>query len=166
MIANLGLWGGVLLTSFLFGWMHLHPVHVFAVMPLGLVIHVVYLWSRSFWIPMLLHFLNNFWAVVGAHYAKIDPVVHGDSLNLLEGFEMISAIIAVITLGILLWQSRVRLVKEDGSDWDAGRFPLRVPTDPGVHTQADPMNPWYWRLALASSVLCHAMFVVDLMSPS
>ena len=166
LIANLGLWGGVLLTSFLFGWMHLHPVHALAVMPLGLVMHVVYLWTRSFWLPMLLHFVNNVWATVAAQYSKVDPVGNGDSLNLLEGLEMVTAIIAVVALGYGLWQSRVRLVTEDGRPWDPGRFPLRVPTDPGVHSQANSINPWCWGLALVSSVLCHVMVVMDLMSLS
>ena len=166
LIANLGLWGGVLLTSIIFGWVHVHPVHALAVMPLGLVIHLVYLWTRSFWLPMLLHFVNNFWAAVAAHYAKVDPVGHGDSLNLLEGFEIVTALIAVAALGFGLWQSRVQLVTEDGSAWNAGRFPVRVPTDHRVQRLANPMNPWCWRVALVSSVCCHVMVVLDLMNPS
>ena len=165
LIANIGLWGGVLLTSFLFGWFHMHPVHAIAVMPLGLVMHVVYLWTRSFWLPMLLHFVNNYWATVVAHFSKTDQVGHGGSLSLLEGFQMITAIIAVIALGFGLWQSRVRLVTEDGTAWDTGRFPLRVPNAPGVHRRSDPMDPWCWKLAAVSSVLCHALVVFELVNP-
>ena len=62
LIANLGIWGGVLLTSFLFGWIHIHPLHAFAVMPVGLAIHLIYLSTPRFWLPMLLHFMNNSWA--------------------------------------------------------------------------------------------------------
>ncbi len=165
LIANLGLWGGILLTSFLFGWFHMHPVHAIAVMPLGLAMHMVYLWTRSFWLPMLLHFVNNCWATVVAHFSTADHVGHGGSLNLMEGLQMITAIIALFALGLGLWQSRVRLVKEDGSAWDAGRFPLRVPSDHGVFRQADPMDPWCWRLALISTVLCHGLVVFELVTP-
>ena len=165
LIANLGLWGGILLTSFLFGWFHMHPVHAIAVMPLGWVMQVVYLWTRSFWLPMLLHFVNNCWATIVAHFSTTDHVGHGGAINVLEGLQMITAIIAVIALGLGLWQSRVRLVTEDGSAWDAGRFPLRVPASPGVYRHADPMNPWCWRLALVSSVLCHALVVFELVNP-
>ncbi|MEI8018548.1 MAG: CPBP family intramembrane glutamic endopeptidase [Schlesneria sp.] len=165
LIANLGLWSGILLTSFLFGWFHVHPVHAISVMPLGLVMHVVYLWTRSFWLPMLLHFVNNCWAIIVAHFSKTEHVIDGGSLNLLEGLQMITAIIAVIALGFGLWQSRVRLVREDGSVLDPGRFPLRVPTGPGVHRQSNPMNPWCWKLALVSSALCHALVVFELVNP-
>jgi uncharacterized protein len=162
LIANLGLWSGVLLTSFLFGWFHMHPVHALAVMPLGLVMHLVYLWSRSFWLPMLLHFMNNFWATVLAHFAKADPVGLDVSENPLEGIEIITAIIAVIAFSLGFWQSRVRLVTENGNAWDSGRFPLRIPVEPRVHRQADSINRFYWIVALVSSVLCHALVVYDL----
>ncbi len=164
LIANLGLWGGVLLTSFLFGLMHVHPAHALAVMPLGLVLHAIYLWTRSFWLPMLLHFANNCLATILIKYSKDSSDSHGLSFTLVEGFEIITAVIAVVSLGIGLWQSRVRLVTDDGQAWDAGRFPVRVPQDSGVHRRIEPMNPWCWKLALISCAVCHAIAVLNFMN--
>jgi membrane protease YdiL (CAAX protease family) len=55
---------GVLLTSFIFGLLHANiPQGVFAFLG-GCYIHAVYLKTRSLWVPILLHFLNNAFAVI------------------------------------------------------------------------------------------------------
>ncbi|TWT51552.1 CAAX amino terminal protease self- immunity [Thalassoglobus neptunius] len=60
-------WGvtiGVALTTLLFAAVHMYPPHVFAILPVGLTLHWVYLTTRSFWAPVLFHFLNNALATV------------------------------------------------------------------------------------------------------
>ncbi len=55
-------WGpiwGVLVTSVLFGIVHLIPIQAIAVIPLGMAMHYVYLTTKSFWAPVLLHLCNN-----------------------------------------------------------------------------------------------------------
>ena len=160
LIANLGLTGGVLLTSFLFGWLHIHPVHALSVMPLGLAIHLVYLWSRSIWLPMLLHFLNNTWASVSAQGSGIDPTRHGDSVQIIDGLLMGVSVVAVIALGIAFRHSRVRLFDAENREWDDSRFPLRVV--PGMHRQSLPIQSTYWRTAVISMVLCHLIVLFEL----
>jgi uncharacterized protein len=162
LISNIGIWGGVLLTSFIFGSMHGHPVHALSVVPSGLFMHIVYLWTRSIWMPMLMHFVNNFGIALLMRYLNDDPETDMFSLTLLSGCELVAAIISFVALGFGLWQSRVRLVTEDGKDWNAGRFPVRIPADSGVHRQTGPMNPWTWRLAVVSCALCHALFMLNL----
>jgi membrane protease YdiL (CAAX protease family) len=54
-----GLCGGVLLTSFLFGMIHVEPQQAIAAMIIGIVLHLTYLATRSILVPMLIHFLNN-----------------------------------------------------------------------------------------------------------
>src|SRR5207249_3853915 len=66
-----GVAAGVLLTSVFFGVMHLDPPQAVATAFLGLVFHYTYVTSRSLWLPMLLHFVNNSVAVVAAKLA--DP---------------------------------------------------------------------------------------------
>jgi len=39
----------MLITSVLFGIMHVNPAQAIGVMPLGLAMHFVYLTTRSFW---------------------------------------------------------------------------------------------------------------------
>jgi membrane protease YdiL (CAAX protease family) len=57
--ARYGLVIGVLLTSILFALLHLHPVHAIIYAAMGGYLHFIYLCSRSIWVPILLHALNN-----------------------------------------------------------------------------------------------------------
>jgi CAAX protease family protein len=66
LVGNYGVWLGVLLTSALFGLMHLDPAHAIATAAIGIWLHFTYLMSRSLIVPMILHMLNNSLAVVGA----------------------------------------------------------------------------------------------------
>jgi len=59
LIANHGVIRGVLMSSLLFGIMHIEPRQVAYATVLGVVLHSVYLWTRSLLMPMLLHFMNN-----------------------------------------------------------------------------------------------------------
>ncbi|MSR31067.1 MAG: CPBP family intramembrane metalloprotease [Gemmataceae bacterium] len=59
LVANHGVIGGVFLTSLLFGIMHVEPRQVVYATAMGMVLHGVYLCTRSLWMPILLHFLNN-----------------------------------------------------------------------------------------------------------
>lgn len=59
LIANHGIIKGVLLSSLLFGIMHVEPRQVAYAFVLGIILHCVYLWTRSLFMPMLLHFMNN-----------------------------------------------------------------------------------------------------------
>lgn len=161
LIANLGLWGGVLLTSFLFGWLHIHPVHALAVMPLGLAMHLVYLWSRSFWLPMLLHFINNTWAAISAQGPAIDPMRQGVPMRSIDGLLIAVSVFAVVATVIAFWQSRVRLFDSENREIDESRFPVRV--SPGLHRQSFPMEPKYWRSAVFGMALCHLIVVVELL---
>lgn len=59
LVARWGLLWGVLITSVLFAGLHMYPPHVAAIFPVGIMMHIVYLTTRSFWTPMLFHFMNN-----------------------------------------------------------------------------------------------------------
>lgn len=59
LVRRWGVWPGVLLASLLFAAAHLFPPHAVATLPLAVFFHWAYLATRSFWIPVLLHFLNN-----------------------------------------------------------------------------------------------------------
>ncbi len=162
LIANLGVWGGVILTSVLFGGVHLHPVHALSVIPLGVAMHVIYLWTRSFWMPMLLHFLNNSWAAVTVRIEAGDPFGEGMHPTSLEWLEIATAAVAVVALTIGLWQSRVRYIQEDGHEWKSARFPIRVPPRDTIHRQSAPINSTCWYVAVASVVVCHSIVAIDL----
>jgi membrane protease YdiL (CAAX protease family) len=54
---------GIFLSSAFFGLIHMDPPHVVAMFCFGIVLHTLYLWSRSLWVPIVLHVLNNSIAV-------------------------------------------------------------------------------------------------------
>ena len=164
LIANLGIWGGVLLTSFMFGWMHIHPVHALSVIPLGIAIHLIYLWTRSFWMPMLLHFTNNCWAAVAVHFNWNDLIGETPEPNIKDVFQLVCMGIAVGALATCLWQSRVRFVQANGEEFESARFPVRVPAIAGIQRQAEPIQLVTLFIAVLSTALFHLFIVWSLVS--
>lgn len=59
LVARHGIVVGVVLTSLLFGLMHLDPHHVVVTFVIGLFLHGTYLATRSLLVPILLHTANN-----------------------------------------------------------------------------------------------------------
>ncbi|HUR53467.1 MAG TPA: CPBP family intramembrane glutamic endopeptidase, partial [Gemmataceae bacterium] len=57
--ARYGLTVGIVLTSLLFALMHLQPAYVLVYGAMGAFLHFTYLASRSIWVPIVLHTLNN-----------------------------------------------------------------------------------------------------------
>jgi membrane protease YdiL (CAAX protease family) len=143
---------GVLMTSFYFGLIHLDPAQGLAVMGMALWLHFVYLTSRSLWMPVLLHFMNNGLAVV------LTGLAVGKELDE-ASFPAAMFGAAAVLLGAVAWalyQSRARLV-------DMGDGPIWRPDFPGV---AHPpqgsgtrvARPWPSWLALLLVVLAVAQF--------
>jgi membrane protease YdiL (CAAX protease family) len=124
LVGRHGLLGGVLLTSLLFGLLHMSPAYAVPTAFMGLILHFIYLTSRSLWLPMLLHALNNTVAAVAAHYPELDPDApdHPLPVPLL--------VAATVLLAVVCWacyRSRVRLVDRG----EPGRQAWR-PAFPGV----------------------------------
>lgn len=59
LVARMGPVQGVLLTSLLFGAVHLQPWHIVSAFLSGVLYHAVYLGSKSIFAPMLMHFTGN-----------------------------------------------------------------------------------------------------------
>jgi membrane protease YdiL (CAAX protease family) len=71
LVGRYGVPVGVLLTSLLFALLHGNlPQAVFAFF-LGCMAHLAYLATRSLWVPILLHFLNNAWAVLASYLVSM-----------------------------------------------------------------------------------------------
>ncbi len=65
----------VLVSAFLFSALHLQFYGFLPRFLLGIVLGYLFVWTRSIWVPVLVHFINNGIAVVGAWYfarGKID----------------------------------------------------------------------------------------------
>ncbi|WP_010587231.1 CPBP family intramembrane glutamic endopeptidase [Schlesneria paludicola] len=155
LMASLGIWGGVALTSFLFGLIHVHPVHALAVIPLGIAMHLVYLWTRSFWMPMLFHFVNNCWASVTAQFGSGEPFQENAAVTLTDLVGMFAAAIAVTALAIALFQSRIRYRHPDGAEWTSPHYPLRVPPSRTIRRTTAAMGLSYWATGFGFALVCH-----------
>lgn len=121
LVARWGFVRGVLITSVLFGVVHMIPAQAIAVIPLGIAMHYVYLTTRSFWAPVALHFLNNAFAAVVTKYGEQIPfavMLSGD-----DGLppQLLGVSVAVVTMvGVLLWQTRVKYTVGDAGEWSPG----------------------------------------------
>ncbi|MCI0700277.1 MAG: CPBP family intramembrane metalloprotease [Planctomycetia bacterium] len=118
--ARYGLLAGVVLTSVLFAVMHLDPSQVLIIALMGAYLHFVYLATRSIWMPILLHTLNNGLAIFLALTLKLPPEgeQHTPPILLLVSFSL------MLFGTVALWTSR------------ATAQPLRKATDAGKGSQA------------------------------
>ncbi len=107
LIGNYGVVFGIIASSFFFGLIHVDPCQGAMAAVMGLWLHFVYVTTRSLWLPMLLHTLNNSLSVllpripqlkfIDAEPGAIPWMIYGSALLLLLG------------VGYALYQSRARL---------------------------------------------------------
>ncbi|MDA1054687.1 MAG: CPBP family intramembrane metalloprotease [Planctomycetota bacterium] len=131
LIARHGMVVGVLITSVLFAMVHMSPAHVVAVFPIGLFMHYLYITTRSFWAPLLFHYLNNSMAVV---LMKVTSGVDAKLLEVQDSSEMIAVVVACVQLVLIvasLWRSRVKYSTPCGDDWSPGYLSLETPPNDG-----------------------------------
>jgi membrane protease YdiL (CAAX protease family) len=112
LVGRYGAWVGIILTSFYFGLIHIDPCQGAMAMLMGFFLHFVYLTTRSFWMPVLLHFLNNSLAVITPRVQGLQLVEQEPSEIPLYLFAAAALLIAGI--GWALYRSRVRLAAADG----------------------------------------------------
>lgn len=143
LLARYGFWPGILITSFLFGMMHLEPPQAVMAMMMGMVLHVCYAATRSILVPMLLHLLNNGFAVL-----SISETGHFPLANSLEAtytrvpfLFLLAGGLVLATIGLALFQSRYRIISfSDGPRRPGLDIPerggddilLREPIPPGT----------------------------------
>jgi membrane protease YdiL (CAAX protease family) len=100
---------GVLFSSFFFGLIHVDPCQGTMAALLGIWLHFVYLTTRSLYLPMLLHFLNNSLAVSASRFSALKAVDQGADIPLAV---YAAAGFLLLAVGWALYISRVRLVDE------------------------------------------------------
>jgi membrane protease YdiL (CAAX protease family) len=132
---------GVLYTSFFFGVLHVDPPHAVTAAFMGLILHFTYLTTRSLWVPIILHLLNNSFAMV----AISNEVRKPEALSVLEEtskqqplpFVAVS-IVLLLAASWALFRCRAQLVTEPASG-----EPESVPPD-GITTASalTPDQPW------------------------
>jgi membrane protease YdiL (CAAX protease family) len=124
LVARYGVYG-VVLTSFFFGLIHLDPPQALYAMAAGLWLHFVYLTTRSLFVPMLVHALNNSLSVIGTHVEALQAL--DSEVGKMPLYVFAGAAALLLGVGYALYQSRARLAPA------AGHGPvLWLPLYPGV----------------------------------
>jgi hypothetical protein len=129
LVGRYGWPAGILLASLFFGLLHMYPLgYVLVTAVMGVGLHLVYLASRSLWVPMVLHTLNNSLAVL----LTVGVIPAGRLEQNLAAAPVLIPLLGACVLvfvGVAMATGRVRLVPADPS------LPAWEPPYPGV---ADP----------------------------
>lgn len=148
---------GVVFTSFYFGFIHIDPAQGLYAMLVGLCLHFVYLTTRSLWMPMLLHFLNNSLSVV---VTRVPQLKEFDSApgTAFPVAVFVSAAVLLVAIGWALYQSRARLVAPAGGPAWRPLYPgVEYPPPDSDTRVAHPRPSWVAALAAGGAF---AAFVV------
>jgi hypothetical protein len=160
MLARRGFLPGILITSILFGIIHINPAQAIGVIPLGIAMHFLYLTTRSFWTPITLHLANNSLSVVLLKFQDELPVGKMFDDGTALPLQVFVASAAMITaMGLLLWQTRVQYALPDGSMWNPGYVSAEVPPP---EAGASPVRQNARGLLLAASTLNSLGFIAIL----
>jgi len=128
--ARYGMGLGILGTSILFGLMHLDPPQVVATALLAVPFHLVYLWGKSIWVPILAHGLNN---ALAFNLMRLPTdsrwrlVLGGDDHALVPPLVIIPAVICFLSLLWLFFSCRTRWVNRNGIVWSPGYMTAEMP---------------------------------------
>jgi tetratricopeptide (TPR) repeat protein/membrane protease YdiL (CAAX protease family) len=130
LIAKYGPIPGVLLTSLLFGLCHVMPDQAIYTFLLGIILHFVYLSSKSLVVPMLVHGLNNFMAFMQLRWLQSGEfdVTVGNSVYLPSGLLAVSAMAMILSL-IVMYRTRVGWQLTGTSLWTPGFVSAETPPE-------------------------------------
>jgi hypothetical protein len=117
---------GVIFSSFFFGLIHVDPAQGTMAMLMGLYLHFTYLATRSLWVPVLLHFLNNSLAVVEPRIPVLKAIDADPATAPVHLFATAAILLTVVIWA--LYTSRARLAPGRA----AGDSPPWQPPAPGV----------------------------------
>lgn len=97
---KLGKWPTIVITGLLFGIFHISIYRIFPTAMLGIVIAWVAYESRSIWPSILLHFLNNFIALMATTYGWLPGLAEIDESGV--NWVMVAVAAAMFIAGVLL----------------------------------------------------------------
>jgi len=153
-------WAVVLIVSFLFGCLHLDPRQGLGAMLLGAAIHGAYLATRSLWVAIAVHGINNGLAVIHVNEGlfpvlkPLEDILNGDRMGavLLVG----SAAFLFGAVCYALYETRCKLVPATAGMpvWeppDAAGVELPPPQS-GTVVAHDPLSPVSVSLVLVGAI--------------
>ncbi len=109
LVTRYGALVSVLWVSFLFGILHLEPPQALFAMMLGVLIHLVYLASRSLPLAMFLHFANNFLVVCDTKDKLQDffaPLK--EQIKERPSLVFAASTLVLLVIGFFLYKTRIR----------------------------------------------------------
>jgi ABC-type nickel/cobalt efflux system permease component RcnA len=106
MMKKTSMWGGIIISSILFGILH---ADVFGAFIFGVIASLLYIKTRNLLIPILLHIINNSIAVIWMYVAPTWP--KWGIMNSSELYEKALPNIVLVISSILIGWVIVRLVK-------------------------------------------------------
>ncbi len=109
LVGRYGVVLGIAITSFFFGLIHLDPAQGTMAMLMGVCLHYVYQTTRSLWLSILLHFMNNSLSVILLSFPALNAI-DDDPQQFLPLFAASAVLVAAI--GYAFYQSRARLAPE------------------------------------------------------
>jgi membrane protease YdiL (CAAX protease family) len=160
LVARWGVVWGVLFTSALFAMLHMYPVHVAAVFPMGIMMHMIYLTTRSLWAPMLFHFLNN--GLASIYTAAGMTGEEGSAPLWLAPIGLAYGVGACC----MLWKYRTRYVDSEGQAFDPGYVTVEQPPAASSYRRVAPESLMVGSLAGALLVGQIALIAYDFVVPT
>jgi len=156
--ARYAVWPTVIITSFLFGFLHVEPRQGTAAAILGVAIHFAYLATRSLWVAVGLHLANNALAIIrikeDLNFPVLQPFEHLVETSPIPFFCGAVALFGAVAFA--LWQTRSRLTTVDPTavPWEPkAKSGAEVPPpDSGVVVTHDPLTPASVALVLMGAV--------------
>ena len=147
---------GVLASSLFFGMIHVDPCQGTMAFLVGIYLHFTYLATRSLWVPITIHTLNNSFSVLAPRIPTLE------SLNVDPTRVPFVVASAALLLGAVigaLYQSRARLVPTaEGEFWQPPYPSVEYPpANSGMHVE----RPRPSLLALAFTAIALALVVVS-----
>ncbi len=127
--ARYGLPLGVAMTSVMFGLLHGSLTYAIPTAIMGAYLHFIYLSSRSIWLSVLLHTLNNSIGVFLMLRGNGDNLDAPDASLPLMYF---ASFVLVLSASVALWTSRPRIVLPEGSTTDGTLTKKWKPEYPGI----------------------------------
>lgn len=124
LIARYGAVWGILSTSLLFGLVHIDPLNIGSTALLGIMLHGVYLATRTYWAPVLLHVVNNMLAL-GALRDNLESHIYFTGPR--QGLLLTTAALAVAGLLWALYKTRTTWQLPNGEAWSPGYVSAEQP---------------------------------------
>lgn len=131
--ARYGLIAGVGLTSALFGLLHVDPAYAVVTACMGAYLHFVFLATRSIWVPIFLHVVNNGLAIL-ISLTQVGPAELDAEAKQLQPIYYLVSFSLILFASVGLWTSRVAIHSGTGGVDDWWNAPGWRPEYPGIST--------------------------------